>query len=219
MSEVSLSRAFRLTLPQGWTRLDLTGDLDSQLEAILPQLVADAAPTARAALTEHLRAGLRDTLLAFQQGGATCAVLPVQPMADIRLDAFLVVLPLAVPEDTKPLDLLLSTAATDPTATLVDLDDMVAIRTTSEDDITANFSEVPALIREIGGDGTDVTAVADLRVTSRKVRYQLGVLDDPDRWLDVLATTNQSQHPESIAIADATIQLMDAIIESLRWTR
>lgn len=168
----------RVQLPTRWVRIDLAGDVDAQIDEFLAARLLTVPPRQRTALArtlEPLRQGYRSL-------GDTAALMvasPVYPVDGRSAHPQLVFLPFDPPEGQTPLDAVLAVASTDASAALLDLPDVVALRTSSS---------VPIPEQSVGSGtpGRDL----DGRVpplTTRRWRYLVGDPTRPHAWLLVMA--------------------------------
>ena len=96
-------------------------------------------------------------------------LLPTRPLV--------VMMPLEVPSGSEPLDMLMGVASSDPTATVIDLNDLVALRSMSTDDISDRMTgELNADLPHFGitldpPDGSPDIDGPAVSMTSTRVRY------------------------------------------------
>lgn len=151
----------RVQLPTRWVRIDLAGDVDAQIDEFLAARLLTVPPRQRTALArtlEPLRQGYRSL-------GDTAALMvasPVYPVDGRSAHPQLVFLPFDPPEGQTPLDAVLAVASTDASAALLDLPDVVALRTSSSVPIPEQSvgSGTPGRDLDGGGAAADDAPVA-----------------------------------------------------------
>jgi len=207
---MSVDRGYSILLPAGWARIDLRQDLSPQVAALvarsLTRLDDDVAAAGRRALAESLERlvtsardeGLLDLYFPFTaEAGA-----PAQVTVGVaRL----------VTEESDPMSVLLSVAATDTTARPVDLDAAVALRTHRR-----TVSETTA-----GGLGADdelfVGVESGLRRVRREVRYLVGAPDSTRDWFTIVQNVVVPEVEGADEVAEAFEELFDAVVGSFTW--
>lgn len=119
------------------------------------------------------------------------------------------------------MDTLVAVAASDPTAEVIDIDPLVALRTSRTDDVTAVLeSRVDEALAEVGVDSVESPApeeVQEARALARRVRYVLGDAEDDDKWVDVLFSLTHVDDPDQAELADAAVEAFDALVKTFRW--
>lgn len=223
--------AFDLLLPRGWMRIDLRGPYDDQIRRAVDRMLGTVPATRKQGLRDLVEPPLAEMAARLAAEGAVCLLLPTDSPADLPVRPTVVVQPLAVPPGQQPMDLLTAVAASDPTASIVDVGSLVALRTTSDVDVTgalvAGLEEKRPVLAGVGIDvpawpgrsapgGGTTTPTA--RMTSRRVRYQLGDPTSPQQWLDIFCLLHHAEEEGYRDLGDAMIELFDAMVHTLRWT-
>lgn len=205
-------RAFTVVLPAGWERIDFTGDVDQALSDFRRRVMSRAPRGRDGQLGRALGSEWSAHLKELAGSGAYCLITSL----DVGLflgQPTLVVTPLTVPDGQTPMDLLIDIASTDSTATLFDIDKLVALRTISDSERTNE------MVRAMTDADDGAAAGAEgLTVTQRMHRYFLGDPADPGSWAIVSGTTTVMMHGEdSRELLDTYTDLLDDVVGSFRW--
>ena len=128
---------------------------------------------------------------AMAEGGVWSVMMPVTGPAAIAVRPTVVFAPLSLPPGRQPMDAVVALAASDPTAEVIDIDPLVALRTSRTDDVTEVLKDrASAVVVEMVAERSVETRVATAgptnRALARRVRYVLGDAEDDDNWVDVL---------------------------------
>ncbi|MBK8468272.1 MAG: hypothetical protein IPL45_00330 [Actinomycetales bacterium] len=222
-------RAFAVHVPPGWARLDLTGQLDAQVRGFVAAVLR-GVPSDRAALVRPLvHESLSKVAADLASGGAVAMVMPVAPLDGLVASPTIVFMPLTVPEDQAPMDVLVAVAASDASASVVDVAGLVALRTISTRDAHGDLAEALAQAehlvagsteqepKEQGSEADGTAEGAQLTATATRVRYLIGDPGDANRWVDVLFSVTHSSLPGGNQIGQAAVELFDAMMHSFRW--
>jgi hypothetical protein len=137
------------------------------------------------------------------------------------------VTPIPSTVDADPLLVLQALAGSDPTAQLVDIDGLVAVRTHATADASASAAEAQQLLDQVLAD-SDVPQVSvdasdlarpgeELTLVSSRVRYTMGDPDDREKWVDVQLAVDHPNTSEAEELAQDAIDLFDAFISTFRW--
>ncbi len=211
---------FQHFMPAGWYRLDLTEEVAPQVAELAALLTEGAPVDRRRAARETVTRRLLPSVEEFARGDALSVLMTTDATDPLR--PTIVFMPFRAPEEVDPMDLLVGLATQEPTAELIDLPDLVALRMTSEKDVT---EDAEATIRSevldplLGAEVAQAAAPgeADLRVVSRQVRHVIGNPSDRDQWLDVYFALTHLDLPEIRETADAAIELGDVLVRTVRW--
>lgn len=217
-----LDRRYSFILPPGWIRLDLRGDLRVEARKFAEVVLVDA-PRDRA---HGLKEALTTRVLALCEGaraqGVLDLVLPVPLVAGSSFDASFAVLPFDAGE-LDPVTIITGIAARDGSAQLVEVADLVALRTEETEAVNPDGirQAVVDLSHDVGladpADGTVEQALPTL--VSRRVRYYLGHPERPDDWVLIVLSAVQTDAEHSKQLADVVVQLFDQIMLTVRFPR
>jgi hypothetical protein len=220
-------KAFGIYVPPQWEHLDLQVDPDGAIESFTRDLVRSAPlsrqPLVRQLVTESLAPRLR----AFAAHGVATVLLPVGPVLVTPVRPLITFSPLPDETDVEPLTLVQGVASTDPTAELVEIRNLIALRTHSRVDVSpASIDAVDrghettrggAIDQSFGADLVAKGERGELRLMSARVRYLLGDPDDAGRWVDIQFAADYPSTPEGVSLADEAIELFDALVPSFQW--
>lgn len=217
-------KTFEIVVPIGWVRLDLTTDVTGTVTALAFRLARRAPLDDRPRLVNYLREQLLGFARGLAEGGAVAVLMSTEPLDVLPTRPLIVMVPLTVPDGAEPMDMLMGVASSDPTAKVIDLEDLVALRVTSTNDISERFaekyeSEAPRL--GISLDPPHETPAADtpdISMVSTRVRYLIGDPADRDRWVDVFFAIDHPDDPLVSELVDSTVGLFDAQVQTFRWT-
>lgn len=214
-------RRYEFVLPPGWVRIDLRVPYEDQVGSLLDLMVAQGGGA---------RDDARPKLAASKQLLAVCArakesqvldlVLPTQRFDGRGLNCSFGIAPFPGVPNVDPLEAMASVASRDQSASLVEIEDLVALRTRGrrQKDADAFTDQVEELAAEVGAE----VLSAELRaseVWAETVRYMIGHPDRPDDWIVVDFHTTDGGTPESKEITDALVELFDAIMETMRFSK
>lgn len=209
---VPFAQRFSVLTPPGWEQLPLEGAsgawIDDLADAVLAGRPRDSVAGLRRSLKQSLSAlaaqaaelDLISAFVALPQGDPP-ALIP----------ATIVFARLPIPEGSDPIDLLVQLAMNDATATHVELDASVALRTVKDQSLRPE-SVVP--------DGTDLPddVAAELAtVRQAGIRYVVGVPGDKERWLVAELSVTVPAGPDGDVLITAFGELLDAVMRTLRW--
>ena len=217
-------KTFEIVVPIGWVRLDLTTDFTGPVTALAFRLARRAPVDDRPRLVNHLREQLLGFARGLAEGGAVAALLPTESLEVLPTRPFIVMMPLKVPSGSEPMDMLMGVASSDPTAKVIDVNDLVALRVASTDDISARFAEkFESEGSRLGlnvdpPDGSPAGDTPDIAMMSTRVRYLIGDPADRGRWVDVFFAMDHPDDPLVSELVDSTVGLFDAQVQTFRWT-
>lgn len=208
MSIDAARSGYRLLLPPGWARLDLTDDVDAQVRRLLEAALRGRAPDDAAAFRRQLGAQMSASAQEAAARGVAVLYFPVAEEAGAPLPTSIAVAALTGDRLDDPLDLLVAMAARDSSGRAVDLDGAVALRTSRLTRSTAlDSEEVPEEDRAL------VSALV-----RRQVQYIVGDPTDRGRWLTFTWVCVVPGDGSANEVADAAEELFDAMMLSFRWT-
>lgn len=214
-------KEFAIYCPRGWSRIDLTRDEDAirrQVDAVADRLTRSAPPERRVRARGLVMSRLGQVARSLAEGGAVSIMLPMDDPVVVPIRPVIALAPLQVPEGREPMDVLLSMASADASAEVVDVDGVVALRLSSTDDVTESFVRDAGDLLEQGGATVESDEPSEDRVVARRVRYLIGVPEDPDRWVDILFSIEHLDDQEQRELGDAAIGLFDELAKTFRWT-
>lgn len=196
-------------LPPGWFRFDLRSPLAPQIDDLmrewLDQVPRDQAARVRHGAAEQLAPALRQAA----DGGAFDLVVPGPSDNPPGLGSF-VIAPLAWPDGVDAVEGLTAIAAADPSAALVEMHELLALR-------TEVFVE-----RAAEADATVVSARTGLGVRlpvtgrSFRVQYFIGHPDRRGEWISVLFSIPVPEGQDGDDYVRAQAQVVDAIVTTFR---
>jgi hypothetical protein len=210
---------FTCWIPAGWTRIDLTGDVDAALHAAIGPAVRAAPvsrqPEARRLLIETVGA----TMHTLAERGALCVLLPLDPTDPDPVRPVVAIVPLDVPDGTDPVALAAGLAREDPTASLVDLPGLIAVRTHSSHDATDRFlAAMATAASQVDGPVPDTRrSPGDPTLQAVRVGYVLGDPDHHDRWLTIELALEHPSTEGGTVLRDRAVALFDAVVSTFRW--
>ncbi|PFG40909.1 hypothetical protein ATJ97_3451 [Georgenia soli] len=222
-----MSRLYSVSVPPGWTRLEIDGDTDAQLQALVDHLTAavprDSAPAVRHHVEQQLRALVTDA----QNRGAVDLLVPVERVDGLTIPASVMATVVDVPEagasHEDVLVAMVARGAGEPVA----VGDAVAVRSVTSRDVTAQLgAEVARTERTLqaaGAPAGPLATVADdvepaAGAVSRHVRYLLGIPGRPRQFLALTLTVLEPADDPEAELGDALTELFDAVVSTLRWS-
>lgn len=217
---MTLTRAYEFVLPPGWGRIDLRGDVVAQVASLVQAFVKEAPAERRAKARGPLRARLEHMAHELAGRGALDLVLPVQSIEGAVLSASFVFLPFEVPPGEDAIEGLVALAATDASARLIEIRDLVALRTSVRIPIRAkelldNSADLLALMEP--ADREHIAESPGQGFFSRRVQYIVGRPDRQDDWILVAFSTMEAPTPGSAELCTSLEALFDAIVKSVRF--
>ena len=205
MRASTVNERFRIVLPPGWARIDLTVEVEP--DEVVSTLTGGAAVPVQ--VRESLAAQLATTLRGAVDLGARCVILPTDP--EYGGSTTLMFRPFE--HAGTPLDELVSLVAAEPSATMVDVPDLVCVRVSR-----VRRQEATDLSEFTGQAGQAASAAVLGKAHSvLQVRYVLGHPDQPASWVEVLGGIGFPQAPEAQEAVDALLALADGIVSTFRW--
>ncbi|MDR1078220.1 MAG: hypothetical protein LBL55_06120 [Propionibacteriaceae bacterium] len=222
---VGPQRRYEFILPSGWHRFDLRRPLPAQAERYAAKVLegealGDRGALVRANLARSLEAQLREA----QAKGVLDLVMPTMHGAGLAPATSFMFAPLELPEEAGPMELLMATAQSDQTARLVEVEDLVALRTEAR---VANVgrdlrTEAAQAGRQLGLPPEAIVATAAdpgeaVMTYSHRVQYLLGHPDRPQGWMVAVMATVESDSEDAKAAADLVVALFDQIMLTVRF--
>ncbi|MDR1266094.1 MAG: hypothetical protein LBK42_11190 [Propionibacteriaceae bacterium] len=225
LTTVGPQRRYEFVLPSGWHRFDLRRPLPAQAERYAAKLLEGASLGDRAAMVRaNLARSLEAQLRQAQDKGILDLVMPTMHGAGLAPATSFMFAPLELPDGVGPMELLMATAQRDQTAQLVEIEDLVALRTEARTvnaghDLAAEAAQAG---RQLGlPPEAIIETTADLGETvttySRRVQYLFGHPDRPQGWMVAVLATVESDNSDAKALADAVVALFDQIMLTVRF--
>ncbi|MDR0416554.1 MAG: hypothetical protein LBH76_04425 [Propionibacteriaceae bacterium] len=215
-------RTYDFILPPGWRRFHLRRPLGPQAESYAAQALAgrnlrDRGPLAQRQLAQRMSA----MLTAAAERGVTDLALPVTPEQGGVSGASFVITPLSLPDDADPMEFLVALASRDDTAQLVEIRDLVALRTARRQprEIADPAGEIMAAADDFGVGGLAAELAAELggRHYDNRVQYFIGHPERPADWIMVAFSAGDDDSATSRELAEALVALFDQIMLSVRY--
>lgn len=201
---------YSYVLPPGWVRVDLRGELPRQANEVMSILMAEVPPDQRTALKMGLRPRLVAALEAAAEGGAYDMVVPVPRGGVVGLST-MVLSPMRWPDGVGAVDALAALAASDSSAELKEVSELVALRIHST--VSRADDAQPSAVATAAGLTTTVPDVP----TSVRVQYFIGDPERPDDWITVLFSMPGLDFEAGRQWVDAEVSLFDRIVSTLRF--
>jgi hypothetical protein len=151
-----------------------------------------------------------DGLAAAAASGAVAMIMPADPR--IGGSASVMIRPFEHTGD--PVDAVVRLAARDSSATLIDVEGLVCLRTLAREAVDAPDRETVARLTTLapGKVGSIVGPKSAVRV-----RYIVGDPNDATLWADVLGSTTTDDVEAGQELVNATVQVFDAMVATFRW--
>ncbi|WP_423922501.1 hypothetical protein ACPEEZ_02865 [Frigoribacterium sp. 2-23] len=198
----TLTASFALALPAGWVRLPARPEhsADREIDAIVRLALPDDLPRDSAEpMRRHLRRRLADAVDEAGRAGASAVYLPAAPTGGPALPVSLSEAEVDDESESEPVRLIASLLSeAGQLDGLRDVDGAAAART----------------VETVSSDQSEG---AWERIWSRRVVYTVAVPHRPGRWV-VLTFTAAFGDDASERLADALVELFDAIMTTFRWT-
>ncbi len=198
------ARGYMLVLPPGWARIPLRDGTDEVIRGILDRSFEGLPRDRYGPLRSEVEKKLGRQVRAAREAGGLDLYLPVERAHDVTIPASFLVAEVSFDSmgSATPADVAAALVAADPSAAVVPLDSVPAVRT---DRLAAGGARP-------GPQEEEVPA-------SRRVEYTVGVPGDPQRWLTVaFSTVAPSTGPDG-DLAQLLVELFDALMTTFRWRR
>ena len=197
-----MSEAFFIVLPTGWARLDLTR-ADDPVPNVLQQW-RDLATAMPDEVADQLAETVGRAVAEAREQAAVALVLAIDPRLG---QVSMLFKPYAA--IGSPLDDVLALAGSDSSATLVEVPDLVCLRTVQRQ--AAQPLETAESFAALG-----VTLTTQTRTTLR-VRYLLGDPTVVEDWVEVLCAASVPDSQFGRELDQASLDLLDAVLSTFRW--
>lgn len=206
---------FTIFIPSGWIGFDLARPLDPQVDEWLAGLLVGFNVRLRNTLRQELAGQIGPFLAGFRDRDGAALLLPGTPLVD-QVSPMLAVRRLTAEEGAGTLDMLVALAATEPSATIIEGEGWVGLRTVTSVDLPESAGPDAVLASSLlaaGGilEGSLVRERAVHR--AHHARYVLGRPDRADRWLDVLASVTFTD--DGAEAAEEALDLFDTLVRSV----
>lgn len=217
---------YRFYLPPGWVRLDLTDrDSGDHVDAVAKRIVRSAPLSGQPALRKLVQEGLVDRVAALREQGVGVVLLPLD-LVDPDPARPVVAFANLPASDADPLDLVQAIALGDPSASVIDIEGLVALRTRATADVTEKFLAVYAPWSDVHASAgpmpepyaSTAVGLAPSGLRSERVGYLVGDPDHPDRWISAQFSVEVPDTEAGTALADRQIGLFDAVMSTFGWT-
>lgn len=200
-------------LPRGWARIDLLGDREAQIRAVVRARLREAPLASRAQLTSYLQDQLDEATRALADDGALLLAFPVVPLDGRVVQPQLVIARWDLPPERDPMDVLLVIASSDVTAHVLQTGALVALRVRADADVTGQTQA--ALQDVVGGDAAGLTTGVQLRQLG--LRYFFGDPGRRDRWLTAAFSMTYVDGDEAADLVESMTTLVDDLIAAIGW--
>lgn len=215
---VATDRRYSFICPPGWFRLDLRQPTSAQVRR-LADIVLEQRPSApnQAQVRVALIAQLTRSCEAAAASEVLDLVLPVEVFEGAMMPASWAFLPLDVPDGADPIELLAGIAGRNPSASLMEVHDLVALRIESRtqkptDDLDRAVDSMAADL------GVPRQETDDHReVWTQRVQYFLGHPQRPDGWIVVTASITDSGGEDAEVLTPALVELFDEVVKTVRF--
>jgi|GEM_PF-1167874 len=214
------ARTYAFITPPGWLRLNLRGEPGPQAKRFAEVVMAGYPMDSSAAARASVVRSITELATSAKADGVLDLVLPVKVVDGSTANASFAVTAFDT-DALDPLDVISGIAAQDSTAELIEVADLVALRTVAEEavDASAARAEIVAMARAAGGvdspAGEPEPSLPEL--TSRRVRYFIGHPDRPGDWIIAMVSVVQADNPSSRQFSDTMIELFDQVILTFRF--
>jgi hypothetical protein len=187
--------SYTVVLPPGWIRVSLTGGVDDAVRDIADRMFRHVPRDAFTDRRREMEDLLRDMVRRARAGNGLDLYLPVEPMHGRLVSASFVVGGVMLPDEIDAIEsvALLGNLAAD--GRIADVGGAPGVRT-------------ERIEAENPGQGGFAA--------SRRVDYMVAVPGDDRRWITVTFSTPGGGAPDDV-VADALVQLFDAIMTTFRW--
>jgi hypothetical protein len=213
-------RRYNFVIPPGWLRLDLRGELEPEVRRFADVLLVDAPRDRVAAARAALVRQITSLASAAKADGVLDLVLPVMSVDGSTANASFAVTAFDT-ADLDPVDVIAGIASTDASATLIEVADLVALRT--EEAVASDPDAVRATVIEMATDagaatdspGTPEPVLPEL--VSRRVRHYLGHPERPDDWIIAMLSVMQADTESSRNLSQTMVDLFDQVVLTMRF--
>lgn|GEM_PF-1382560 len=218
-----MTETYRLTMPANWRRLDLAEGAKASIDSLVDDATAKLPRDSAAAAKHRLRARLTATVDELQGTDGARMQSMFFPVPKSGADILPMTLtcggvdaPLSVDkEDTTAV--LLSFVKTNPTAKPVDADGVVALRTHSFRDITAELTEeTEAMIGDLA-TAESPPLPPEQRAFQMRASYLFAAPGTAD-WHLIVGSATLPTNDADNEVTEAVLGLFDAIVSTLKWS-
>ena len=213
-----VARSYRFLVPPGWTSLAIEQPGDDSLLTYVDAVTHTLPPERRASMRWPIVARLREMKRRLAMVGVTEVVLPVMdvdgwvPQASFAFARW-------TPEGEEgAVDTLIGIAARDASAQLMDIEGLVALRTSET--VAVDAGSLDAYARDLLSDVRVSLGAAPApdpgSAFSRRVVYYIGRADDSSAWLMATFSVVHAGDPRLEDVNEALVELFDTIMKSVR---
>lgn len=154
-----------------------------------------------------------------RDNGVLDLVLPATMIEGAPLSASWAFLPMETPEANDPVELLAAIASQDASATLVDLQGLVALRISSRAQRSGDLLQevVHQVASDLGETVSEVPEQEQAVVWTERVQYFIGDPRRPENWIIVVFSATDAGDDESAALTAALVELFDEVMLTVRF--
>lgn len=228
---------FELYCPDPLTRFDLTEDVEAEIRRNLDPFVRSVPLTKQPVVRELMDNNVKPSLLELAAGGATCVLMAVNPWVDSPVRPVIAITPLDLDAPApEVLAALQAIGEEDPTARVVDLNGLVALRVSHSRDVTEQIAaafdryEQSATEAQHAAPGreSDLPEIPDI-VTEPATApdiHQVGVqyvfgdasAESGTPWMSAQLSFDHPTGTAGEELAQGWIEIFDSMMTTFRWT-
>lgn len=207
--------------PAGWADLRSRPLDEEGFERAVDVMVSDLTPRVRSLVRGQISDNMRDLIAGLGEAGATRVLFPARGALTQPIRPFLALLPLQ--GDTQdPVASLVSMAATDPTAELLDLPGRIALKTRASTDSSERTAEGVERQVEVIAAAFDLTPdmrndPGEIRRRTVNLQYHVGIPGEADHWMTVFAGMSHEDSDGGRSAADVVEAFVDDWVATVRW--
>ncbi len=213
-------KRFRMLVPPDWVLVDLAGDVTGAVGQVVSGMArglpAESARAVRTVATPHLEEMTRS----LAEDGAFAVMMQAMSLDEVAVQPTMVVAPLPLAEGEDPVDALVALVASDPSASLMDLDDVVALRTETSEVLDRDLSPgMEALPADLAVKARQAAASLDVMAhrVAHRVHYLMGDPARPGSWVSLVASVQVPDDEIGVQLWEAYEPLFDDLAKSFVW--
>lgn len=212
-------RAYTFVLPPGWFRIDLRKPMAAQVGELADMMLSQKPAGGN---DQKLRLAMVNQLMraahAARSSKVLDLVLPVALIEGTALPASWAFMPLSVPGDGDPIEALAAIASQNPTAELIEVRDLVALRIRSR---TPKATEqldtvLDSMASDLGEGSVPVDGEGVGQLWTERVQYFLGHPQQPGNWIIVAASITDTGGDDHDVLTPALVELFDEVVKTVR---